>query len=219
MIAGGSQEHPDAWRLPAEQVEGVLTELVRTHLGRPNAASSITKGLSAAEIKTALEKLTSCNSLADCLSLIEQAHLRPGSMSIQLDAQILAKRLNCRPRQINAMELTIEAPFQMRRRGVELKLHLGDPPPEINHTLVQNIEKGRRWLAMIIDGKTFCEIAEREGISTRRVQDVANLALLAPAILDAVTLGEQPSGLTTDYLIKSRFSVVWSQQRAQFDAL
>jgi site-specific DNA recombinase len=132
---------------------------------------------------------------------------------------VLAKWLDCLPGHINASELTIENPFQMRRRGVELKLHLGDPPPEIDETLVQNIVKGRRWLAMVIDGKSFSEIAEVENVSTRRVQDIANLALIAPDILDAITLGEKPDGLSTDYLIKTRFSAIWLEQRAQFSAL
>ena len=132
---------------------------------------------------------------------------------------VLAKWLDCLPGHINASELTIENPFQIRRRGVELKLHLGDPPPEIDETLVQNIVKGRRWLAMVIDGKSFSEIAQVENVSTRRVQDIANLALIAPDILDAITLGEKPDGLSTDYLIKTRFSAIWSEQRAQFSAL
>ena len=44
--------------------------------------------------------------------------------------------------------------------------------------LVPNIMKGRSWLAMVIAGKTFSEIAASEGVSKRRVQDVTNLALL-----------------------------------------
>ena len=113
----------------------------------------------------------------------------------------------------------IEAPFQMRRRGVELKLHLGAPSPEIDQTLVQNIIKGRRWLSMVIAGKTFSEIAETDGVSKRRVQDVASLALLAPDVLGSIVQGEQPEGLTTDYLIKTRFPAIWSEQREQFAAL
>ena len=72
---------------------------------------------------------------------------------------------------------------------------------------------------MVIDGKSFSEIAEAENLSTRRVQDVANLALIAPGVLEAITLGEQPGGLVTDYLIKTSFSAVWSEQHAQFAAL
>ena len=219
VIAGGCEKHPDAWRLPAEQVEGVLTEMIRGHFGRPDAAASVIRGLPAAEIKTTAERLAACISSTDCLNLIEKVHLRPGAMRIQLDTPVLAKWLDCLPGHINASGLTIETPFQMRRRGVELKLHLGDPPPEIDETLVQNIVKGRRWLAMVIDGKSFSEIAQVENVSTRRVQDIANLALIAPDILDAITLGEKPDGLSTDYLIKTRFSAIWSEQRTQFSAL
>ncbi|UYV36426.1 hypothetical protein N4R57_15625 [Rhodobacteraceae bacterium D3-12] len=74
-------------------------------------------------------------------------------------------------------------------------------------------------MAMIIDGKSVSEIAEAENVSTRRVQDVANLAMIAPNILDAIISGEQPVGLTTDYLIKNRFSAIWSEQHMQFAAL
>ena len=219
VIAGGCEKHPDAWRLPAEQVEGVLSEMIRRHLGRPDAAASVIQGLPAAEIKTTAERLAACISSTDCLNLIKKVNLRPGAIRVQLDTPVLAKWLDCLPGHINASELTIETPFQMRRRGVELKLHLGDPPPEIDETLVQNIVKGRRWLAMVIDGKSLSEIAQVENVSTRRVQDIANLALIAPDILDAITLGEKPDGLTTDYLIKTRFSTIWSEQRAQFSAL
>ncbi|NVO54289.1 hypothetical protein HW561_00605 [Rhodobacteraceae bacterium B1Z28] len=52
---------------------------------------------------------------------------------------------------------------------MELKLYLGDAPPEINQTLIRNIIKARHWLAMIIDDKTFSRIAEEEGTSKRRV--------------------------------------------------
>lgn len=70
---------------------------------------------------------------------------------------------------MNASALTIEEPFRMRRRGVELKLHLGDAAPEVDQTLVRNIVKARRWMAMAIKGTTFADIAAAENTSTRRV--------------------------------------------------
>lgn len=115
--------------------------------------------------------------------------------------------------------MTVDAPFQMRRRGVELKLYLGEAPPEIDRTLVQNIVNARRWLVMIINGKTVAEIAQGEGISKRWVQSVANLSLLAPDVIESISVGEQPDCLTTDYLLKTGFSAVWSEQREQFSAI
>ena len=179
----------------------------------------LTADLTAAELSVVTEKLQVQFGGKERLALIERVDLRPGSLTVRLDESMLAKRLGSKPEQINLVELTIEAPFQMRRRGVELKLHLGAAPAEIDKTLVQNIVKGRSWLAMVIAGKTFSEIADIEGVSKRRVQDVTNLALLAPDVLDGIATGEQPDSLTTDYLIKNRFSAVWSEQREQFAAL
>lgn len=219
LVKDRSRKHPDAWRLPAEQVERLLTDLVAQHLGRPDAASSMIQNASAAEIVSVAEKLKELTQTQACLALVERADLRPGLVTVQLSAAVLSKQLGFQSEQINQPELMIEAPFQMRRRGVELKLHLGEPPPEIDQTLVQNIVKGRRWLSMVISGKTFSEIAEADGVSNRRVQDVAILAMIAPDVLASIVQGEQPEGLTTDYLIKTRFPAIWSEQREQFAAL
>ncbi|WP_170335481.1 recombinase family protein [Ruegeria arenilitoris] len=219
LVADRSQKHPDAWRLPAEQLENLLAEVVRQHLSRPNAVVSMAQDMSAAEIVSATELLRDCQSVRKCLGLIARADLGQGSLRVQLDLQALARMIECRADQVDAGELTIEAPFRMRRRGVELKLHLGDAPPEIDQTLVRNIIKARQCLAMIIDGRTFSEIAESEGTSKRRVQDVVDLAMLAPDVLEAIAAGDQPDGLTTDYLIKSGFPAIWSDQHQQFAAL
>ncbi len=219
LVKDRSRKHPDAWRLPADQVESLLAELIGQHLTRPGAAVARTEDLTAAELTDVSERLQEQGNVTERLVLIERADLQLRSLAVRLDTEKLANRLGCLPERINLDELTIEAPFQMRRRGVELKLHLGEPPAEIDRTLVQNILKGRSWLAMVIAGKTFSEIADTEGVSKRRVQDVTNLALLAPDILDGIARGEQPDGLTTDYLIKTRFSAAWSEQRQQFAAL
>lgn len=43
--------------------------------------------------------------------------------------------------------------------------------------------------------------------------------MLAPELLDAIAKGEQPAGLTSDYLVKTDFPALWSEQRQQFAAL
>lgn len=219
LVKDRSRKHPDAWRLPAEQVEGLLVELVEQHLTGPGAAVAMTVGLTAAELTEVSKRLKEHGNIPEHLALIERADLRQGYLTVMLDKAMLADRLGCTLEQVNPAEMIIESPFRMRRRGVELKLHLGEAPAEIDRTLVQNIMKGRTWLAMVVAGKTFSEIADSEGVSKRRVQDVVNLALLSPDVLDRIAAGEQPNGLTTDYLIKTRFSAVWSEQREQFASL
>jgi len=219
LVTDRSAKHPDAWRLPADQIEGLLIRLVRQHLGRPNAAGSLVRGISAAEILTVSSKLVALKDGSECLALVRRADLRPGSIVLQLDRHEVARLIDCHPDKINPDQLTIEVPSRTRRRGVELKLHLGDAPREIDQTIVRNIVKARRWLAMIIDGMTFDEIAHVEGTLKRRVQAIVDLPTLAPDFLDAIAKGEQPAGLTSDYLIKTGFPAIWSEQRLQFAAL
>lgn len=58
------------------------------------------------------------------------------------------------------------------------------------------------------------EMSDRQYRCHRRKRQV-----LLDDVLDGIATGEQPEGLTTDYLIKTRFSAVWSEQRAQFASL
>jgi site-specific DNA recombinase len=219
-----SKKHPDAWRLPAEQLEGLLSDAVRNRFVKPDAVVQLLTDPSVAEISVAQDRLATYRDHqkapdAALLELIERVDIKPGSLSLKLGHGAVAEIMKLRPEQIDPDQLVTETCFRMRRRGVELKLHLGVAPTEIDRTLVQNVVKARRWLALIIEGKTFAEIAEAEGTSKRRVQDVIDLALLAPDVTNAIVNGEQPDSLTTDYLVKTGFSAIWAEQSEKFASL
>ena len=57
-------------------------------------------------------------------------------------------------------------------------------------------------------------IANREGVTQRRVAHLVDLAFLAPDIVRSIVDGRQPPTLTADRLIKSRHRMLWSDQRA-----
>ena len=219
LVKDRSQKHPDAWRLPAEQLEGLIADLVRRHLQRSDSVTRFIQDLAASETATKSIKLHAIQQVRQCLALIDRVDLSPGTLTVHLSPDELAGALECDAKRINTEELTLTSPFRTRRRGVELKLHLGDAPPEVDRTLVQNIVKAQRWMAMIIEGQTFTEIARADGTSKRRVQDVVDLAMLAPDILDAIAAGEQSDGLTSDTLIKSGVPAAWSEQCEQFAKL
>ncbi len=219
LVKDRSRQHPDAWRLPAEQLEGLIVDLIRKKLSQPDIATVMVRDISASEIAARSAALHAIQQAKQHMRIVERADLEPGKLRVLLSRSELAGALDCDEDRINAEELTLTSPFRMRRRGVELKLHLGDAPPEVDRTLVQNIVKAQGWMALVMAGKTFSEIAEAEGASKRRVQDVVDLAMLAPDILDAIASGEHPEGLTSDHLIKSGVPAVWSEQRERFAKL
>ncbi|MEM6891674.1 MAG: recombinase family protein, partial [Pseudomonadota bacterium] len=219
LVKDRSRKHPDAWRLPAEELERLVADLIRENLSRPDFVAALMPDVSAAEIPGISTKLQSIQSAKQCLALVARADLKPGQLNVLLSPDEIAELVGYERNRIDPTSLCFETPFQMRRRSVELKLHLGDAPSEVDRTLVQNVVKAQRWMAMIIDGKTFTEIAEAEATSKRRVQDVVDLAMLAPDILDAIASGEQSDGLSSHYLIKAGVPASWSEQRDQFAKL
>ncbi|MDJ0994956.1 MAG: recombinase family protein [Dinoroseobacter sp.] len=219
LVKDRSRKYPDAWRLPAEELETLIADLIRKSLNRPEYITALMPGVSAAEIPGISTKLQSIQRAKQCLALVARVDLKPGKLIALIGRHQIAELVGCESDRIDPTSLRLESPFRMRRRGVELKLHLGDAPAEVDRTLVRSIVKANRWMAMILSGKTFAEIAEVEGTSKRRVQAVVDLAMLAPDILDAIASGEQPEGLTTDYLIKSGVPASWSEQREQFAKL
>ena len=112
-----------------------------------------------------------------------------------------------------ALPVFFLAAFQLRRKGVETKIILGGEPPEVDEVLIRNSVKARNWFEAIKRGETFAKIAACEGTSKRRIQDVVDLAFLAPDILQQVIAGTLPSQAASDVLIKRGVPGRWTEQR------
>ena len=151
--------------------------------------------------------------------LIDRIEIAPGDIRITLSGEHLADCLDVDPSRIVEDLLVITAPFQHRKRGVETKLIIGDAQPEIDLTLLRNIARAHRYFDLVRSGKTFVEIAAAESVSKRRVQQLIELAFLAPDVIRAVCEGRQPVGMTSDWLKRHAFSPIWTEQRDTFAAL
>jgi len=219
LVKDRSRKHRDAWRLHAEELEGPIADLIRKNLSRPDFVAALMLDVSAAEIPGITTKLKSVQGAKHCLAFVARVDVKPGQLNVHLSSDEIAELVGCKSDRIYPITLLFESPFRIRRRGFELKLYLGDAPAEVDRTPVQNTVKAQRWMAMNLSGKTFTEIADAEGTSKRRVQDVVDLAMLASDVLDAIASGEQPDNMTSDYLIKSGVAASWSEQHEQFAKL
>ena len=189
-MTGKSKEHPDAWRLPAPQLETSIARVVHNHLADPGILPKLLGKIDAKDVdqlqaKTKLlaDTVAPHQSASKWSALISSATISPGKLMVQLNSEAIADSLGVREDRIDGTHLRLEAAFQLRRKGVETKIILGGEPSEVDEVLIRNIVKARTWFEAIKRGETFAKIAAREGTSKRRIQDVVDLAFLAPDIL------------------------------------
>ncbi|MBS9718506.1 recombinase family protein [Pseudohalocynthiibacter aestuariivivens] len=228
LVRGSSPRDPSGWRLPAPELETKVAELIRRHMDRPDFRAGIICDATTDETAELGTKLSSFGKLdsgvtdnahVPHLAFVERIDIAPGEVRMALSAERLAGVLNTDQIRIDEELLKITSSFQHRKRGVETKLIIGNEPAEIDKTLLRNIGRAHRYFDLVRSGKTFDEIAETEGVSKRRIQQLIELAFLAPDVIRSVRDGRQPTGITSDWLMRHAFSPIWSEQREVFATL
>jgi DNA invertase Pin-like site-specific DNA recombinase len=220
LVNDRSGNHPDAWRLPAPELEQGVIGRLRAWLTAPGQASRFVRDPRADEMQTVATRIDALVADLDgrhaavlLRALVAAVRIAPGRMEIRVAAEALAGRLQVAPDRLDADHLVLAAPFRIRRRGVETRVLLGDRPAEPDRVLIRNLMKARDWFAALTRGESYTEIAAREGVATQRIQQLLPLAFLAPEIVQRIAEGRQPVGLTTEWLITTDLPVRWHDQR------
>ncbi|AGI71025.1 DNA integration/recombination/inversion protein [Octadecabacter arcticus 238] len=228
LIRSSGPKDPSGWRLPAPELETLVTSLIRTHLGTASVRANLISLATTDEIVLIANKMTELSNKENgadgetnriMLGLIERVLIVPGKIQITISASAIAEILTIDAKRISDEHLSLQSDFRTRKRGVETKLILADATGTCDETLFKNIALAHRYFDLIRSGKTYAEIAEAEGASKRRVQQLIELAFLAPDIVRDVWEGGQPVGLTSHWLKSHAFSPVWTAQRDLFRAL
>lgn len=149
-------------------------------------------------------------------AIVESGVIEQGRLSVLLSRRTLAEHLGLAEKEIRTNALRITAPFRLQRRGVEAKLVLGDSSDQLDRTLVKAVAKGLSWFEEMKARTSMQVIAQREGISQRRVAHLIDLAFLAPDMVTAIIDGKQPTSLTAERLVKADNRPLWADQRAYF---
>lgn len=147
-------------------------------------------------------------------NLIERINITPGELRVHLDEARVAEMLSITQEALTENGLIITSAFQLRKRGVETKLIFADTATGVDGRLIRNIAKAHQWFEQIKSGKTLSEIAKTEQTSNRRLQQMIELAFLAPDILRNIFDGRQPLGFTSDWCMRHALPADWTEQRA-----
>lgn len=217
LIKKSGEAHRDGWRLPAEELETKVAHLVSQRFNDTALVSKLVPNGSVDGIRTVrslLDRIFANQDIKPIIKLAARIDLRPGELTVRIDAAQLAAVLDLNPDEIDQTNLSITAPFQLRKRGVETKLIFADAPSSTDDVLIRNIARAHQWLESIKSGKTFGQIAAQDQTSKRRVQQMIELAFLAPDIIRDVLNGTQPLGFTSDWCLRHSIPSDWSEQRA-----
>ena len=148
------------------------------------------------------------------VAFVERVEIAPGIVTVDLDPLELAARLGIEASAIATDALSFAEPFECRKRVVETKLILGSDPWRTDDTLLLNIARACVWFDQLKSGRTYADIAKSSGTSKRRVQQMIDLAFIAPDVVRAIAEGRQPVGLTSDWLLRHDLPANWNAQRA-----
>jgi DNA invertase Pin-like site-specific DNA recombinase len=221
-------------RLPAEEIEQLVTSRLRQWLldpGSINDATSLADPsaqrrlvVRARELGNSWPELSATRQRAFLTGLIERIeagadqiniHLRPARLGAFLD--VAAKPL---PNASDEETQVLSVPVQLRRSGREIKILIdgADPfaTPKPDARLIKLLIKARRFNAALMngDGVPFAALAKQEGVSPSYFTRLVRLSYLAPDITQAILDGCQPRELTADKLLAhSRLPLAWDQQR------
>jgi len=223
-----------AWRLPAAELETMvidgLTQRLSDHtqlieLTQLHEADAITFQKALATAKR-LQHQTGHHTNEDIRTLIRMAirriDIRPGQMTMTIcPASLSAVLLNQSepiPTNQSSDQVTWTLPFQLRRRGVEAKLIVGNENgnPTIDPKLVETVQNANRWLKLLTTGEATSvdAIAELNGLPASEISRVLPLAFLAPDITKATLTGNQPIDLTAERLKRiGKLPSCWNEQR------
>jgi hypothetical protein len=216
LVARSGKTHPDAWRLPAKELEERAAACVRKTVSQPGFIISILVGSDAVGLAKASEAnaaSTIDQDTGNLLALIDRIDIAPGCLTLAIDPTALADRLSIPCDAINQERLVSSHPFQLRKRGVETKIMMTDQPPVRDETLIRNVAQSQLWFERLKAGETFAQIAAADGTSKRRVQQMIDLAFLAPDIIRDVLEGKQSVGFTSDWCKVHSLPADWSEQR------
>lgn len=228
LVKESGAPDPSGWRLPARPLEQAITGIIADAFGGADFLTRMISDLSAAEtirLRDGVADLVKVIAAGDDAAihgaavLISQVTVAPDRIAVDIDAAALASALGFARDRVPDEHLALRRDLRLRRRGVETRLVLGEPRPEIDRTLIRNIARARRWLEAAQRGQSFDEIATQEDVSKNRLQQTIHLAFLAPDIVTDIVAGKQPLGLTSEWLKGRDLPVAWDAQRRLIAAL
>jgi len=219
LIRDGSD--PNAWRLPALDLEGTLRGIVSGRLRHALDRHGVLANPDASDVAAIArvgERLCSRITREPELvaSLVENATLHRDRIQIRLMPKALAEAFDVTSEALAPELLVFDHPITLRRRGVETRIVSGDFVAAPDPTLIRILAEARAWAKALQSGTSLTELAATARRSEPYIRVRLPLAFLAPKLQLAILEGRQPPDLTVARLIASEVPLNWTAQERLF---
>jgi site-specific DNA recombinase len=234
LITQDQRESSTALRIPAAEIEHLVTSRVRQWLLDPGGIYQATRLADpsaqrrfiarAGEIGKSWTELPRTRERAFLTTLIERIDVGAHQIDIQLRPTRLAALLDVAatppPSAMDDEAQILSVPIRLRRTGraITMLIERTDPfaTAKPDARLVKLLIKARRFNATLVgsDREPFAALAKRQGVSPSYFTRLVRLSYLAPDITEAILDGRQPPDLTANKLLAhSRLPLGWHEQR------
>jgi hypothetical protein len=227
------REHADGWRLPARELENTVCSTLASLLADAKRLIDALK-LRDRSPPQQQQALRHAGHLAGQLtgSAFEQQRkllratvnhivIQPGRLTIDVNRSGLADLVagsdegSLLPSSAPD-DLRVEAPFEIKRRGVEARLVLARASErKPDETLVILVAKAHRWINRLTEESdlSVTALAAREAVDRNEISRALPVAFLAPDIVEAILSGAHPVDLTATRLERMSVPFAWTAQR------
>lgn len=228
-------KNQDRWRLPAEDFERVVINLIGEILQDQRRLIDVLQAgderpASLTRINDKAQKLANDLKIGDGVRqraalemILQRLDLSPTSITVMFSRNRLAKAVGIDATKEDSGHddsVVLKLPIKLRRRGVEAKLVINTSAnlnSERDPTLCRSVAQARLWFDRLVSGEveTVRAIAQRERLQECDVSRRLRLAFLAPDIVKAILDGRHPVELTSETLKRLQtLPTDWQAQRS-----
>jgi DNA invertase Pin-like site-specific DNA recombinase len=237
LLTGGVKAERNGQRIPAANIETLVTGRLRAWLADPVAVLNAVQclGPDAFTQKRLLDEATrraaSWQEDAERLRLIlgavfTKVQVHSDRVEVTIDQMGVALWLSGKDQPQSTHRsgdgewhlTTLTIPARLKRAGIEMKLVVddGSEPANVDPVLVRLLLRAHDIRTRVLEepSLTLKEIAGEAGISSSYVTRLLRLAFLAPDIVTAILSGKHPPQLTANRLMDdTRLPLDWTTQR------
>ena len=107
--------------------------------------------------------------------------------------------------------ITADLPMQIKRRGVEMRMVVGDCKGKPDPSLLKAVARARIWFDELASGNvdSVADIIKREGLDQGYVSRLLKLAFLPPKVIESIVAGTQPADWTVNVLARKIQLEIW----------